>query len=339
MDDGGLSVVPRYCFLILLLLIGGAYFAAAETAFASVNRIRMISDADDGDRRAKKVLYILDHFDKALTTLLVGNNIMHISCSSAATLLASKLWGNSAVTLTTFVTAFVVFIAAEMIPKSYAKSCNEQLAPRLAGSLVFFMKLLTPVTVLFSGISSLVTALVGKGREEEPTVTEEELFDVIENIDEEDPIDEDTTELVQSALELTVTTAADIMVPWDQVEVLREGMSEAQILEILRHSQYARLPFIGRDGSIRGIIQVKNALREKLGGKQIRLSRNLLNRVSFVRPSMPADELLDYMSGRRCHMAFVRDDEGKILGLVTVEDILEELVGEIYDEEETGGDA
>ena len=192
MDDGGLSAVPRYCLLIFLLLLGGAYFAACETAFASVNRIRMISDAHDGDERARKVLYILDNFEKALTTLLIGNNIMHISCSAVATLVASKLWGNAAVTASTFVTAFTVFIAAEMIPKSYAKSCNERLAPRLAPSLIFCMKLLTPVTFLFSGVSRLVTAVFGAPPEDEPTVTEEELFDVIENIDEEDEIDEDT---------------------------------------------------------------------------------------------------------------------------------------------------
>jgi CBS domain containing-hemolysin-like protein len=338
MDDGGLSAVPRYCFLIVLLLTGGAYFAACETAFASVNRIRMISDADDGDRRAKKVLYILDHFEKALTTLLIGNNIMHISCSAVATLVASKLWGNSAVAAATFVTAFVVFIAAEMIPKSYAKSCNERLAPRLAPSLMFLMKLLTPVTFIFFGISRLLTALFGEAPADEPTVTEEELFDVIENIDEEDEIDEETTELVQSALEFTVTTAKDIMIPWGEVEVIREGMDEDRILAIIKEGEYSRLPVLGASGSVIGILQIRNYLRQKLSGKQKIKLRSLLDRVHYVKPEIPTDELLDYMSGRRCHMAIVRDDNGVILGMVTVEDILEELVGEIYDEEETGGD-
>ncbi len=338
MDDGGLSAVPRYCLLIFFLLLGGAYFAACETAFASVNRIRMISDADDGDERAGKVLYILDNFEKALTTLLIGNNIMHISCSAVATLVASKLWGNSAVTASTFVTAFAVFIAAEMIPKSYAKSCNERLAPRLAPSLIFVMKLLTPVTFLFSGVSKLVTAIFGAPPEDEPTVTEEELFDVIENIDEEDEIDEDTTELVQSALEFTVTTAADVMQPWDSVEVIKEGMKEDRILGIIKDGEYSRLPVVAGDGSVIGILQIRNYLRQKLSGRQIIKLRSLLDKVQYVKPGMPIDELLDYMSGMRCHMAIVRDDDGKVLGMVTVEDILEELVGEIYDEEETGGD-
>ncbi|MBO4881314.1 MAG: DUF21 domain-containing protein, partial [Firmicutes bacterium] len=226
MDAGSISVIPRYLFFIALLLLGGAYFAAAETAFASVSKIRMISDADDGDERAKKALYVLDHFDKALTTLLIGNNVMHIACSSAATLLASKLWGNRAVTACTFVTAFVVFVFAEMIPKSYAKACSETLAPRVAGSLIFFMKLLTPVSILFSGISHAVTKMVGSDGTDEPTVTEEELFDIIENIDEEDKIDEDAAELVQSALEFTVKTVNFVLTPWSSTVKISRSMSD-----------------------------------------------------------------------------------------------------------------
>lgn len=340
MDEGSISVVPRYLLLIALLLIGGAYFAASETAFASVNRIRMISDADDGSRKAKKVLYILDHFDKALTTMLIGNNIMHISTSSAATLLASKLWGNAAVTASTFVTSFVVFILAEMIPKSYAKACNERLAPRLAGSMVFFMKLLAPITFCFSGISSMVSAMAGSTPEEEQIVTEEELFDVIEHIDEEDDIDEDTTELVQSALEFTETTAADILVPWDAVQTIDGDMTEEHILHLIKtNTRYSRFPYVNEDGAVKGILQVRKYLKETLSGRKGINVKTLLDKPVFIYPDMPIDELLDYLSGRRAHMGIVRSDSGEILGIITVEDILEELVGEIYDEEEIGGEA
>ncbi|MCF0151482.1 MAG: HlyC/CorC family transporter [Firmicutes bacterium] len=339
MDAGSsISVVPRYLLLIGLLLIGGAYFAAAETAFASVNRIRMISDADDGSRKAKKVLYVLDHFDKALTTLLIGNNVMHIATSSAATLLASKLWGNSAVTATTFVTSFVVFILAEMIPKSYAKACNEKLAPRLAGSLVFLMRILSPVCFFFSGISSVVSAMDGSNPQEEQTVTEEELFDVIENIDAQDDIDEDTTELVQSALEFTETTAADILVPWDKVQVITDEMTEAQIVALIRtNTRFSRFPYV-YGGSVKGILQVRKYLKELLSGNTRIRVKDLLDKPVYIYPDMPIDELLDYLSSRKAHMGIVRSDSGQILGILTVEDILEELVGEIYDEEENGGD-
>jgi len=338
MDEGGLSAIPRYLLLIFFFILGGAYFAAAETSFASVNRIRMISEADDGNKRAKKVLYILDNFDTALTTLLIGNNIMHISCSSVATLAASKLWGNKAVTASTFIITFIVFIFVEMIPKAAAKACNEQLAPALAPSMAFLMKLLLPISFFFSGISKLISLLLGSSQKEEPTVTEEELFDVIENIDEKDDIDEETTELVQSALEFTETTAADILIPWNKAVVIKEGMREEQITALIKTVHYSRLPVVGNDGSIKGILQIRKFLKQKLSGNKIIKLGNLLDKIIYIRPTMAIDKLLDYLSSKRTHMAIVRSDAGEILGIVTIEDILEELVGEIYDEEEREGD-
>lgn len=332
MDDGS-----QYIILIILFLLGGAYFASAETAFASVNRIRMISNADDGDKKAKKVLYILDNFDKALTTLLIGNNIMHIACSSTTTLMASKLWGNSAVTATTFVTTFVVFIVSEMIPKSYAKACNEKLAPMLAGSLIVLMKLLTPVSFLFSGISSGAQKLIGIDDEEEPTVTEEELFDLIENIDDEDEIDEETTELVQSALEFTETYVKDIVTPWEKVVFLRSNMTDDEVMDIIQNSHFSRIPVVDNDGSVAGVLQIRKFLKAKMKKYRTYEWKKMLDKVQYVCASMPIDDLLSAMSSSRTHLAIVRGDDGSLMGVITIEDILEELVGEIYDEEETGG--
>ena len=178
MDDGS---PIGYLIAIFAFILGGGYFAATEIALASVNRIRMMSYADDGNRRAKRVLYILDHFDKALTTLLIGNNIMHISCASIATLMATKLWGVGYVTLTTIVTTIVVFLVAEMIPKRFAKANSEKFSLAVAGSLLFFMKVLGPLAFIFSAISRFVSKPFKKNEEEEPTVTEDELYDIIEH--------------------------------------------------------------------------------------------------------------------------------------------------------------
>ena len=336
MDAGSISVIPRYLFFIALLLLGGAYFAAAETAFASVSKIRMISDADDGDERAQKALYVLDHFDKALTTLLIGNNVMHIACSSAATLLASKLWGNRAVTACTFVTAFVVFLFAEMIPKSYAKACSETLAPRVAGSLIFFMKVLTPVSFLFSGISHAVTKIVGTDGSDEPTVTEEELFDIIESIDEEDKIDEDAAELVQSALEFTVKTVNFVLTPWNATVKISRSMSDDEILQVITEGHFSRLPVVGENGELEGILHIRKFLKAKIRGRKALQSRSMLDKPFYLPLYMPIDDALDALSSNRAHMAIVQRGDGSIAGIVTVEDILEELVGEIYDEEEGG---
>jgi CBS domain containing-hemolysin-like protein len=335
MDTGSISAIPRYLGFIALFIIGGAYFSAAETAFASVNEIRMISGADDGDKRAGKVLYILDNFDKALTTLLIGTNIMHIACSSMVTLMASKIWGNKAVTASTFVITFIVFIFVEMIPKSYAKACSEVLAPRLAGSLIFLMKLLTPISFLFSGISKLVTKIVGTAPEEEPTVSEEELFDIIENIDEEDDIDEDEAELVQSALEMTVKPARDILIPWDKVVCITPDMDDDAILDLVENTIYSRFPVVNAEGLPTGILQTRKFLKSRIRRQSGQRSRASLDKLFYAEPQMPVDELMDDMSSNRVHMALIKDpEEGHILGIVTMEDILEELVGEIHDEDE-----
>ena len=337
MDPGSTSFLPRYLLLIFLLLLGGGYFAAAETAFASVNPIRIIAAAENGSRRAKLALQVLDHFDEALTAILIGNNIMHIGCSSAATLLASKLWGNSSVTLVTFITAFTVFIFAEMIPKSYAKECNEVLAPRLAPSLIFCIKMLTPFVFLFSGISTLLGRLIGTKEEEDVTLSEEEVFDIIENIDDEDEIEADTTELVQSALEFTETTAKDILIPWERVLTIPEDINNDELLKLIQETHFSRLPVLSPDGEIVGILLARRFLRARLQGRKVLRSRASLDKPRFVDAALPIDELLETMSGSRTHMAVVKDDGGKTLGIVTIEDILEELVGEIYDEEETEG--
>lgn len=335
MDTGSIPAIPiSYLIYIVLLLFGGAYFAAAETSLASVNRIRMISDADDGDKGAKKVLYILDNFDSALTTLLIGNNIMHIACSSLATLCASKLWGNAGVTVTTFVITFIVFIFAEMIPKSYAKACSETLAPIIAPSLIIIMKLLKPISFVFNAITLLIAKIFPAAKDEDLTVTEEEFNDIIENIDEEDEIDEDTTELLQSALEFTETTAKDIIKPWEQVVTINEQMSEDEIYQIIEDNHFSRFPVMDSKGNIKGVLHIRKFLKAKVKGRKMLKSASMLDKPYYIPASLPIDDILPDLSSHRTHMAFVKNGSGQVIGLITVENILEELVGDIHDEEE-----
>ncbi len=335
MDAGSLSEIPiSYLIIVVLLLFGGAYFAAAETSLASVSRIRMISDADDGDKRAKKVLSILDDFDIALTTMLIGNNIMHIACSSVATLFASKMWGNTGVTITTFVTTFIVFIFAEMIPKAYAKACCEKLARAVAPSLSILIVILKPISILFRAITNCIAKLFPASKEDDYTVTEEELSDIIENIDEDDEIDEDTTELLQSALEFTETRIKEIMTPWDRVVTISEDMSEDEIYEIISKNHFSRIPVLDHEGNIKGVLQIRTFLKAKIRGRKVLKSKSMLDKAYYVSAAIPLDDMLSDLSSHRVHMAFVKNGSGQVIGLITVEDILEELVGEIYDEEE-----
>lgn len=335
MDLGSISDIPLYYFIALvLLLFGGAYFASAETSLASVNRIRMISDADDGDKRAKKVLYILDNFDNALTALLIGNNIMHIAFSSLSTVLVSRIWGNAAVSIATFIATFIVFIFAEMVPKAYATACSEKLAPRVAPLLIVIMKVLTPLTAFFTVITNLIVKLFPAAKDEDITVTEDELSDIIESIDEEDDIDEDTTELLQSALEYTETTAKDILVPWDRVVTVGEWMDEDEIYQIIDDNHFSRLPVLDMNGNILGLIHIRKYLKAKIRGRKTLKSKSMLDKPYYIPATLPIDDILPDLSAHRTHMAFVKNGSNQVIGIITVEDILEQLVGEIYDEEE-----
>lgn len=332
MDDGS---PIGYIVLIVFLLFGGAYFAGSETALASVNRIRILSLSENGDKRAKRVQYILDHFDQALTTLLIGNNIMHIACASTATLLASKLWGVSAVTLATFATTFVVFLFAEMLPKRLAKMAAEPLAKLVAPSLLLLMKLFYPISLVFSALSHTLEKPFQTQETDEPTVTEGELYDMLETAANEGVIDEETTELVQSALEFSETTAADILTPWPQVVCITNTMDAEAIVARIKKNVHSRLPVVDEHGAVVGMLQIRKFLKAYLKGS-VALA-DVTDAPKYVSAHTNIDDLLPAMSEQRTQLAIVRSDAGETLGVVSVEDILEELVGEIYDEDDVGG--
>ena len=330
MDDGS---PIGYLVAILAFIIGGAYFAATEIALASVNRIRMMSYADDGNRRAKRVLYILDHFDKALTTLLIGNNIMHISCASMATLMATQLWGLSYVTLTTIVTTLAVFLLAEMIPKRFAKANSERFSLAVAGSLMFFMKVLGPLAFVFSAISKFASKPFKKNQEEEPTVTEDELYDIIESIPEESGIDEEKAELMQSALEFSDTFVREVLTPWDRVVKLKLNMSGSEAMDVIKGDIHSRLPVIDDDGNPVGMVQIRKFLKARYKDASVCVN-DIMDDIHFVNDDIAIDDLLTAMSNDKTHFSVVLDKDGRTIGIVTIEDILEELVGEIYDEDD-----
>ena len=320
----------------LLLLLCSAFFAGSETALSTVNRIRMKSYADDGDRKARRVLYILDHFEEALSAILIGNNIMHIGSAALATLTATRLWGDGAVAVTTVVTALLVFLAAEMIPKSFAKACSEKFALFCATPLLILMRLLKPFVRLFAGLSRGLKKAAHVTDEEDPTVTEDELHDIIDSIipDEKNGVDEDTAELVQSALEFTETPVRDVYTPWDQVTVLRRDMSPRTIVSLIEKTNHSRLPVVDLGGNVIGMLQIRKYLKSYIQRQgHVSLSK-VMDKPTFVSAGAPIDELLDTLSSQRVHIAIVRDADGKPLGIITVEDILEELVGEIYDEDD-----
>ena len=314
-------------------MLVACYFATAETALASANRIRIKSLADDGNRRAQKTVALLDDFDRALTTLLVGTNIVHIACASLTTLFVKRLWGAGAVAVSTVVLAIVVFFAAEMLPKSFARAYPEEAALALAPSLRTLMTLLSPITVLFSGISKFITRLFGVP--DAPTVTEDELYDIIESIGEEGGIEEEASRLIHSALEFDDITVQQVLTPRNHMVTVALDDSCEEILSVIRESRHSRLPVYDKTpDNIVGILGIRRYLKAYLAqGENVSLAE-LMDPPYFLPRKRRIDDALSEMSGRKQHIAVVCDDFGGVLGIVTVEDILEELVGEIWDEDD-----
>lgn len=317
--------------VFFLLILGGGYFAGAEMSLASCNRIRIRNRADDGSRRAKRVLWLLDRFDKTLTTILIGNNLMHIGCASLATVVAIRLWGEGATAATSVVTTLVVFLLSETIPKAFAKDCSERFALNVSASMVILVKLLTPLSAVFSALGKLVQKPFGPAPEEEPTVSEEDLKDILSTIEEEGALNEDASELVQNAYDFTETSVREVITPWDKVVTVSLTMTQEEVKAIIFANHLSRLPVLEADGSVAGILQTKRWLKTLIQGKTPDL-RKLMLPARFVPENVPADELLETLTSHRIHLAVVRSAEGRYLGIVTVEDMVEELVGEIADE-------
>ena len=323
--------------LLVALILGGGYFAGAEIAFASCNKIRLKTQADSGDARSKTAMYISEHFDNALTTLLIGNNIMHIGCSSLATLLATKLWGPTAVGPTTIVITLVVFFVSEMLPKSFCRSHADRMVLFFAGSLRFLMRILKPIAWFFSSISAICAKLFGS--KPCPSFTEEELETMMETAQASPALHQENEDrLLTAALAFDHITARQAMQPVEKMEALEIMTSAKEIAAFAQNHTHSRIPiYRGTVDNIVGVIHIRDYLRNYLKhGDRTRL-RAMMNPPAFVQPDTPVDEVLTQMSNHRVQLAIVRDSNHKTLGVLTVEDILEELVGEIQDEEDTEG--
>ncbi len=329
MDDG--SRLPW--IIAALLLVCAAFFAVTETSMASASRSRIKASAERGDFRAKKTLYVLDNFDLAISTLLICTNIVHIAAASIVTLAVTKKWGVSAVSISTIITTIVVFFAGEMLPKSVAKKYSDTLALSCAPVLCFFMKLFAPLSKLLTWIGQAAAKLTPG--DSQISVTEDELYDIIEDMTEEGSLDEDQGDLISSALQFGDVTVESVLTPRVDIVAININSSHAELLSLIKSTNHSRLPvYEGSIDNIIGVLQIRKYIKAYL-----RLGENLdikpmLDEVFFVHQSTNIDELLPILSKRKLNIAVVTDNYGGTLGIVTVEDILEELVGEIWDEDD-----
>ena len=326
--------------LFILFVIGGGFFGGAESAFSAMNKIRIKAKADDGNKRAKRVMYIANNFDRALTTLLIGNNITHIAAASVATVIATRLFSNTDTDTValwcTIISTLIVFLFSEMIPKSLANDRCDSLSMLFAAPVCFLMKILTPLVSFFTMISKGFTKLTERfmKHEKAPSITEDELYDIIDTIEKEGVMNEEQGDLFKSALDFSDTRAKDVMTMRQDIVAIDVSLPNAQILEQIKHTTHSRLPVYDGDvDHIIGTLQIRNFIRAYLKNPNVRL-RGLLIPPYFVKPDALIDDLLTEMRQHKFYLGVVRDDSMHTVGIITIEDFLEELVGEIWDEDD-----
>ncbi len=323
----------RYWIIAGILVVMAAIFAVIETALSSVSKSRIRVLSERGDPRAENTLYALEHFDQAITTLLICTNIVHISAAALVTLAVTRKWGLSAVSLSTILTTIVVFFAGEMLPKSMAKKNSEQYVLRYAGLLRFLMKVFTPFSFVLSKIGELAASLTKA--EAEISVTEDELYDIIDNMEEEGTIDESQSDLISSALSFSDVTVEAILTPRTDLVALDVDEDPEEVLETLKDTIHSRIPvYEGTVDNIIGVLQMRKFMKQYLAEKKIPELRSLLDEVYFTTAEANIQDLLTQMSRNKLNMAVIVDSYGGTMGIVTVEDILEEIVGEIWDEDD-----
>ena len=327
----GHSIMPSVLLIIALLLFS-AYFSATETAFTSLNRIRIKNKADAGDEQAKKVLALERNYDNLLSTILIGNNLVNIANTAAATVLFVKLYGTRGPLISTIVTTVVVLIFGEITPKSLAKEYPEQFAMFSAPLINALRIVLMPLNWIFAQWKKLLNLVFKTGGNQK--ITEDELVTIVDEAFVTGGIGEEQNELIQNAIGFSELEAQDILTPRVDIEAVELGTSEEEIAQIFLETGYSRLPVYEDelDGII-GVLNQKDFLNHVY--QKDKSVNDLIKPVIYVAESIPAADLLKKLQENKCRMAIVVDEYGGTQGIVTAEDIIEELVGEIYDESDT----
>jgi putative hemolysin len=315
------------------LVAFSAFFSAAETAFTSVNMIRIRTMAEEGDQKAAAAVRLAENYDRMLSTILIGNNLVNIALSSLTTVMATNLFGDAGVAVATGITTLVILTFGEILPKSWAKENSERLVLLFAEPLRLCTLLLYPLSTFFIWLKGVFRK---KGEEggKAPSITEQELMYMVGAIQEEGVLEEQEKDLVQSALEFDETTVQEILTPRVNLVALDIEEEQGEIIKTATGKKFSRIPvYEGTIDNIVGVVQSREILKRSVQGRPIRL-KNLMAKPMYIHRTMKISRLLGEFQRKKNHIAVVMDDYGGTLGIVTMEDLLEELVGEIWDEDE-----
>ena len=316
-------------FLILLAL--SAFFSSSETALTKANRVRLKNQEEQGSRAAGRALRLTDAYDRTLSTLLIGNNIVNTLLASLATVFCTKLFGGSdrAVGIATAAVTVLVVIFGEVAPKTYAGARPEPVARLVSGTILVLQYLFYPLTAILKGVQKLV---LPREKTEEPTVTEDELLLLFDQSVDEGVLEEERSELLQNAMKFDEIAVDDILTPRVNIVAVELHDSREEVTNVFLEQQFSRLPVYERDmDHIVGVISQKDFFAAIVTGRYTDLAA-LMQPCLYVPTRKKIDELMNELRLRRTHVAIVTDEYGGTAGLITLEDILEQLVGDIWDE-------
>lgn len=327
MDDGH-SIGTILIMLLLVVLSAG--FSAAETAFTSLNKNRLKVMEKQGNRRAKQALKLFDNYSSLLSTVLVGNNIVNITLAGMSTLLFIDLMGPNGSTVSTIVITIIVLVFCEVSPKSFAKERAESVALALTPALIFLNKLFYPINWLFEKWKLLLSRKI-KHETLPLGTTDDEILSILDEATDQGSIDSIESDLIRNAIEFNDRRISDILVPRTQIKAINRDASIEEITEVFMESEFSRLPVYDENlDDIIGVLHYKDFM------SHVRIQHESvidnIQPVLFVAPGRRIHDVLQTLQKNKRHIAIVTDEYGGTMGLITMEDILEELVGEIFDE-------
>lgn len=325
-EDIGKQIVV----LLILLLLSG-FFSSAETSLVAVSKIRIRTLADDGNKRAQILMKLFRQDAKMLSAILIGNNLVNTYAASIASMIAMSFGGGTAVSIATFIITFLILVFGEITPKTIATQNAEKLALIYGPIILFLMKVLTPVIWFINLFSACILKIFGVNKKTGPSMTESELRTIVDVSHEEGVIEEDEKEMINNVFDLGDAIAKDVMVPRVYVVMADLNMSYDELLQLFRKEQFTRIPvYEGNVDNIIGLVNMKDLLLyEDLEHFDI---RKILRKPYFTVENKNVSDLLMEMKKSTFNLAIVLDEYGEVAGIVTVEDIVEEIVGEVQDE-------
>lgn len=325
MDSASITMIVVLLFLVAI----SACFSATETAFSSLNRVRLRNKAESGNQRAALALRLAEDYDRLLSTILIGNNVVNITATTVSTVLFTRLLPVYGPTVSTVVLTIVILIFGEISPKSMAKENAEYFAMLSARPLRVLIAVLRPVNFLFTQWKRLLTKLFHK--QEDEGITEEELITMVDQAEDEGGLDQHESELIRAAIEFNDLEVEEILTPRVDVVAVEDTSNMDEIAKAFAESGYSRLPVYHEDiDDIVGVIHEKDFHTARYRGREE--VKSMISPVLYTTGSTKISDLLRILQRKKAHMVIVVDEYGGTEGLVTLEDIVEELVGEIWDE-------